>query len=100
MIFVIFYDTMCVICSGLAQDFDMQVQGVFKEYARTNKKFFKEFQINIHSACANSQTAQNTENETFLGLSHVFLYDFLQTFFWLSLQIIFSVVCCCERIKQ
>ena len=29
----------------------------------------------------NTQEAQNTENETFFGISRVFLYDFLQTFF-------------------
>ena len=55
----------------------MQIEGVFKDYSSTKTIIFKELYINIHSACVNTQEAQDTENETFLGISQVVLYDFL-----------------------
>ena len=48
----------------------------FKESSRTKLKIFKELEIDIHMACANTQEAQNSENERFLGISQVFMYDF------------------------
>ena len=65
---------------GFVQDFDVQIQGAFKDYSRTKINILKELYINIHSACVNTQEAQNTKNETFLGifllwLSSKFLLD-------------------------
>ena len=55
----------------------MQIQGVFKDYSRTKAKIFKDCYMNIHSAYVSAQEDQNTQNETFLGISRAFLYDFL-----------------------
>ena len=60
----------------------MQIQGFVKNYSRTKINIFKELLINIHSACVNTQEGQNTENEAFLGISRVFIYDSLQTSSW------------------
>ena len=77
--------------TGLVQDIDKQIQGALMDYSRTKIKILKELSINIHSACVNTQEAQNTENDIILGVSAVFLHDFLQAFFWIIFKIIFRV---------
>ena len=77
--------------TGLVQDIDKQIQGALMDYSRTKIKIFKELSINIHSACVNTQEAQKTENDIILGVSAVFLHDFLQAFFWIIFKIIFRV---------
>ena len=55
----------------------MQIQEIFKNYSKTKIKVSKELKSNIQSACVNAQERHNTENKTFLGISGVFLHDFL-----------------------
>ena len=55
----------------------------FKELSRNNQRLKLKFLKS--SGCENAQEAQNTENELFLGISRVLLYDFLQTYFWIFL---------------
>ena len=62
--------------TGFVRDFGMQIQGVFKDNSRTKAKIAKERYINIHSTYVSAQEAQNTQNETFLGISRAFLYGF------------------------
>ena len=51
----------------------------FEEFSRTiealKQKCFSK--VNIHRAYMNKQKAQNNENETFLGILRMLLYDFL-----------------------
>ena len=46
----------------------MQIQGGFKDNIKTKTEIFKELQINICNSCVNTQEAQETENETILGM--------------------------------
>ena len=43
--------------TGSVQGFDMQIQGLIKDYSMTKIKIFKELQTNIHSACVHTQEA-------------------------------------------
>ena len=61
----------------------MQIQEALIDISRAKMKIVKERALNIkiHSACVNAQETINTENEAFLGISRVLLYDFLKTLF-------------------
>ena len=50
---------------GFVQDFDMQIQGVFKNFSRTKAKSFKQLQI----PCVSTQEAQNTKTRHFSQIS-------------------------------
>ena len=50
---------------GFVQDFEMQIQGVFKDSSRTKTTIFKELQTDIHSACVNNRKPKIPKGDIF-----------------------------------
>ena len=58
------------------QDFDKQIQGVFKDNSKTKTKLLRTFKYQKQD----TQEAQNTVKKRILGIAQVYIYDTVQCY--------------------